>query len=210
MFITLEGIEGAGKSTIMKGLAQWLEAQGYSTFSTREPGGSKLGKRLRAMLLDCRQEPLSPTAELYLFLADRAQHISEVIRPALESGQVVLCDRYIDSTFAYQGYGRGMPLAELAAASSLASENLEPDLTLLLDLPVADGLARAGHRNRDTGTVISEGRFDSESLDFHTKVRQGYLELASQFPKRITIIDAAKTPELVLNSCIDALQKRFV
>ena len=209
MFVTLEGIEGAGKSTMLGLLSAWLENSGRPTLVTREPGGSRLGRRLRSLLLDCRQESLSPLAELYLFLADRAQHISEVIQPALEAGQVVLCDRYADSTIAYQGYGRGMPLAELREACGMAARNLPPDLTLLLDLPPHAGLARAGARNRESGTVISEGRFDAESLDFHERVRRGYLELAAQAPGRITVIDAARERDAVLHDCMAAIAARL-
>lgn len=205
MFITLEGIEGAGKSTMLALLAAWLENHGHFPLATREPGGSRLGRRLRSMLLDCRQEKLTCDAELFLFLADRAQHVAEVIRPALEAGQVVICDRYSDSTLAYQGYGRGMALPGLAVATRMASGALEPDVTFLLDLPVQTGLERAGLRNREAGTVISEGRFDAESLDFHERVRQGYLALARECPERIIVIDAARDPELILKDCADRL-----
>lgn len=192
MFITLEGIEGAGKSTLMDLLFQHLQACGNTPVTTREPGGSRLGRRLRAMLLDCRQEHLTPQAELCLFLADRAQHIAEEIQPALQAGQIVLCDRFVDSTLAYQGYGRGMDISDLSQINQIAAGALKPDLTLLLDLPPQIGLARAGQRNQAQGTVISEGRFDAESLDFHERVRNGYLELAKAEPERIHVIDASE------------------
>lgn len=207
MFVTFEGMEGAGKSTIMTMLANRLSGKGDTPVITREPGGSRLGRRLRSMLLDSRQEHISARAELCLFLADRAQHIMEVIQPALEAGQTVFCDRYIDSTIAYQGYGRGMNVDELKTISKIAAGNLEPNLTFLLDLPVQAGLFRAGERNRQEGTVISEGRFDSESRDFHERVRNGYLELARQAPKRIKIIDASRDPDKVCQDCLAAFTK---
>ncbi len=208
MFITLEGIEGAGKSTVMLALAEYIHACGEPTLVTREPGGSRMGRRLRSMLLDCRQEAPDYMAELFLFLADRAQHIAELIQPALDAGQNVLCDRYTDSTIAYQGYGRGMSLDTLKQINKLASKGVMPALTLLLDLPVQTGLSRAGARNQKEGTIISEGRFDSESVEFHEKVRNGYLQLAMEEPERITIIDATQPPDAVVSACIDAYEAR--
>lgn len=205
MFITFEGIEGAGKSTMMALLANHMRQTGDTPVMTREPGGSRLGKRLRAMLLDCRQEGLSCRAELCLFLADRAQHIAEVILPALEAGQSVFCDRFVDSTLAYQGYGRGMNIEELKSVNEAAVGPLMPGLTFLLDLPVQEGLGRAGERNRIEGTVISEGRFDSESLDFHERVRKGYLELAKMNPERIVVVNADRPPEEVFVDCVKTL-----
>lgn len=206
MFITFEGIEGAGKSTAMSMLAAHMRDRGDTPVVTREPGSGQLGRRLRSLLLDCRGESLVPEAELCLFLADRAQHIAEVIRPALDAGQAVLCDRYADSTLAYQGYGRGMSPATLRALHEFASGGLMPDLTILLDLPVATGLARAGERNRQEGTVISEGRFDAESHKFHERVRAGYLELAAAEPDRFVVINAARDPEAVFADCVTAYE----
>lgn len=207
MFITFEGIEGAGKSTMMAKVADYMHDLGDTPVVTREPGGSRLGKRLRSFLLDSRQDQLEPHAELCLFLADRAQHISEVILPAIEAGQSVLCDRYIDSTIAYQGFGRGMDVDDLKQINKIAAGRLMPELTLLLDLPVAIGIARAGERNRQAGTVVSEGRFDSESLDFHERVRRGYLQLASESPERIVVIDAYRDQNQVYQDCVETLQK---
>lgn len=161
---------------------------------TREPGGCNLGRSLRSILLDGRTRGLSSRAELFLFLADRAQHVAEIVRPALEAGQIVLCDRYTDSTLAYQGYGRGLDTEYLRRLNDAATGGLAPDLTLLLDLPVRCGLGRAGERNRIKGLVVSEGRFDSESLDFHERVRTGYRALAEEEPERFAIIDAAQPP----------------
>ena len=206
MFISFEGIEGSGKSTAQRLLAEHLQGLGYDPLLTREPGGCALGRSLRPILLDARTRGLSSRAELYLFLADRAQHVAEVIRPALEAGQTVLCDRYADSTLAYQGYGRGLDPEHLRRINDMATGGLMSDLTLLLDLPVHCGLERAGLRNREEGTVLSEGRFDAESLEFHERVRQGYRSLAAEEPERFAIIDAAQPPEDVVLQCISAVE----
>ena len=206
MFISFEGIEGSGKSTAQRLLAEHLQGLGYDPLLTREPGGCALGRSLRPILLDARTRGLSSRAELYLFLADRAQHVAEVIRPALEAGQTVLCDRYADSALAYQGYGRGLDPEHLRRINDMATGGLMPDLTLLLDLPVHCGLERAGLRNREEGTVLSEGRFDAESLEFHERVRQGYRSLAAEEPERFAIIDAAQPPEDVVLQCISAVE----
>ena len=206
MFISFEGIEGSGKSTAQRLLADHLQGLGYDPLLTREPGGCALGRSLRPILLDARTRGLSSRAELYLFLADRAQHVAEVIRPALEAGQTVLCDRYADSTLAYQGYGRGLDPEHLRRINDMATGGLMPDLTLLLDLPVHCGLERAGLRNREEGTVLSEGRFDAESLEFHERVRQGYRSLAAEEPERFAIIDAAQPPEDVVLQCLSAVE----
>ena len=198
MFVTFEGIEGAGKSTAMRGLAATLEAQGKTVVQTLEPGGCALGVTLRTVLLDARTQNLSERAELYLFLADRAQHVHEVVRPALEAGSIVLCDRFCDSTFAYQGYGRGLDLAMLRQLNEQATGGLVPDLTLLFDLPVEAGLARARSRNAAEGKARNEGRFEAEKLAFHQRVRDGFLALATAEPQRFRIIDASQGPEDVL------------
>ena len=206
MFISFEGIEGSGKSTAQRLLAEHLQGLGYDPLLTREPGGCALGRSLRPILLDARTRGLSSRAELYLFLADRAQHVAEVIRPALEAGQTVLCDRYAESPLAYPGYGRGLDPHHLRRLNDMATGGLMPDLTLLLDLPVHCGLERAGLRNREEGTVLSEGRFDAESLEFHERVRQGYRSLAAEEPERFAIIDAAQPPEDVVLQCISAVE----
>lgn len=206
MFITFEGIEGSGKSTALLLLAQELERRGFDVLRTREPGGCGLGRAIRPILLDARTRSLNMRAELYLFLADRAQHVAEVVRPALEAGQIVLCDRYTDSTLAYQGYGRGLDPEKLRRINEMATGGLAPDLTLLMDLPVGLGLERAGLRNQRQGTVLSEGRFDAESMDFHERVRQGYLALAEEEPQRIACINAEQRPEDVLLQALSAVE----
>lgn len=209
MFVTFEGIEGSGKTTALQAVAAALQERGLDPLVTREPGGCRLGRSLRSLLLDMRSGKLSGRAELYLFLADRAQHVAEVIRPALEAGQPVLCDRYVDSTLAYQGYGRGLDTDQLRHLNQMATGGLAPDLTFLLDLPVECGLMRAGIRNRREGTVVSEGRFDAESLDFHSRVRQGYRDLASQEEERFAIIDSSQPEEDVTLQCLSALEANF-
>ena len=206
MILTFEGIEGSGKSTALLLLAQELERRGFDVLRTREPGGCGLGRAIRPILLDARTRSLNMRAELYLFLADRAQHVAEVIRPALEAGQIVLCDRYTDSTLAYQGYGRGLDPEKLRRINEMATGGLAPDLTLLMDLPVGLGLERAGLRNQRQGTVLSEGRFDAESMDFHERVRQGYLALAEEEPQRIACINAEQRPEDVLLQALSAVE----
>jgi len=201
MFVTFEGMEGAGKSTALKNVEAALRAEGADVVVTREPGGSTLGQSLRALLLDCRSR-IVPDAELCLFLADRAQHVAEVIRPALAAGKVVLCDRYADSTYAYQGFARGMDPDRLRLLSDAVTGGLVPDLTLLFDVPVEVGLARAQARNKEEGTSVSEGRFDSETLKFHTAVRGGFLKLAAADPQRMRIIDATAGRGEVLQQCL--------
>ena len=209
MFLTFEGIEGSGKSTIMARMAEQLRNQGMSVRMTREPGGTAFGGELRSLLLDIRRAKCSVQAELLLFLADRAQHLQEVILPALGEGLVLLCDRYADSTLAYQGYGRGMPLDQLARLNEFASGGLWPDMTLLFDLPVELGLARAGERNREEGAEVSEGRFEAERLEFHQRVRAGYLELAAQHPARYAVVDASAPADAVLQQSLGLARARL-
>lgn len=197
MFITFEGIEGSGKGVMLRRTLEWLRAAGCNVLETREPGGSELGAALRALLLDTRNRDLAPEAELFMYLADRAQHVSAKIRPALEAGQLVVSDRYADSTIVYQGYGRGLDLEELFRLNDLAVKGLWPDLTLVLDLEVEVGLGRAIKRNRELGLDESEGRFEAESLAFHNKIRAGYQAWAARHPKRIRLIDASGSPDEV-------------
>ena len=207
MFISLEGMEGSGKSTVLKRLHAWLEAQGYEVVLTREPGGSELGKTLRALLLDAENTDITSEAELFLYLADRAQHVSQVIRPALEAGKVVLCDRYADSTVVYQGYGRGLDPNLLHSFNEVATTGLWPDVTLLLDVKPEIGLRRALSRNIEKGLSRAEGRFEAEAMDFHTRVREGYLTWAALNHKRFATIDASLTPDEVYEQVITAMQR---
>ena len=198
MFITLEGIEGSGKSTAMAGIAAWLEASGFTVTRTREPGGSRLGAPLRAILLDTANTDILPETELFLYLADRAQHVGQVIRPALAAGGVALSDRYADSTIVYQGYGRGLDPHLLHRLNDVAVAGLWPDLTFLLDLPPETGLRRALSRNQQEGRQTAEGRFEAERPDFHQRIREGYLTWAALNQSRFRIVNAFATPDTVL------------
>ena len=208
MFITVEGIEGSGKSTLIASLAERLEATGLSCLVTREPGGCRLGEDLRRILLESARR-LDDRAELFLFLADRAQHVSEVVRPALSRGEWVICDRYADSTVAYQGYGRGMNTAMLQSASDAAARGLVPELTFLLDLPAEEGLRRARLRNLTEGIEASEGRFEAEELAFHERVRTGFLKLARMEPARFAVLDARRPPQELLANALERLGISF-
>ena len=209
MFLTFEGIEGSGKSTIMERMAEQLYKQGLPVRMTREPGGTAFGKELRRLLLDIRSADFSIKAELLLFLADRAQHVQEVIMPALGDGAILLCDRYADSTIAYQGYGRGMPLDQMTRLIEFATGGLCPDMTLLFDLPVELGLARAWERNREEGSEVSEGRFEAERLEFHQRIRAGYLELAAKHPMRYAVVDASVPTDAVLQQALGLVRERL-
>lgn len=190
MFITLEGIEGAGKTTILPHLVTSLEARGATCTVTREPGGTVFGRQVRAILLDPAHSGLDPLAELLLYVADRVQHAREVIRPALDRGEVVLCDRYMDATTVYQGVARKLGRDLVAKIHGLVLGALKPDVTLLFDLPAQVGLERAW-RDFDRGERSRrESRFEREHLAFHEAVRNGYLNLARMEPQRFHVIDA--------------------
>jgi dTMP kinase len=200
-FITLEGPEGAGKTVLAATLVKALEAQGHVVLSTREPGGTRLGERLRTILLDdgsgAQPSALVPRADALLFNAARAQLVAEVIRPALARGEVVICARFTDSTLAYQGYGAGLPIDELRAMATVATGGLSADLTILLDVPPEIGLGRK--------SGLSRNRFESTfDLAFHERVRAGFLELARQEPKRFRVIDSARSIDRVAPDVIDA------
>jgi len=191
-FITFEGIEGCGKTTQIELLATFFQKIHRPYLLTREPGGSPLGRRIREILLTPHNGGIEPLAEYFLYAADRVQHLREVILPALRRGEVVLCDRYFDATMAYQGYGRGLDLKWLEAIHRWAMENVTPHLTYLLDLPVEVGLQRA--LTRMGQTALREDRFEREALDFHRRVREGYLSLARQDPQRFIVLDGMRDP----------------
>ncbi len=209
MFITLEGPEGSGKSTVLARLKDWLMEQGHGVVLTREPGGSRLGRTLRTILLDVSSKDLTGEAELFLYLADRAQHVSQIIRPALDEGMVVLCDRYADSTVVYQGYGRGLDTALLHRFNEVAVQGVWPELTLLLDVSPEIGLKRAMSRNLSEGKCNAEGRFEAESLQFHHRIRDGYLAWAAVNRKRFVVVDASRNPDEVFAQARDAVQARL-
>lgn len=189
-FITFEGIEGCGKTTQLRLLKERLAALGEKVTVTREPGGCPVADQMRAILLDAKNSAITPLAELLLYAAARAQHVQEVIVPALERGETVLCDRFTDATVAYQGHGRGLDLAVIEKLNTLATGSLQPALTVLIDCPVEVGLSRALARIEATSGAKEE-RFERESLLFHQKVRNGYLALANAFPERFVVVDGS-------------------
>lgn len=191
MFITFEGPEGSGKSTQIRLLAEYLRGRGFSVEVMREPGGTAIGDQIRHVLHDTANTAMSPTAEVLLYSASRAQLVAERIRPALAAGRIVLCDRYADSTMAYQGYGRGLDLGMLGTLTEIATGGLIPDLTLLLDLDVSDGLSRRRVRGEEMN------RLDLEAVAFHERVREGYGRLAGADPGRWVRIAADRSVEVV-------------
>lgn len=189
-FITIEGTEGVGKSTNIAFIKAWFEAKNISLLHTREPGGTPLAEEIRELLLSKRDEQVDAKSELLLMYAARAQHVSQKIKPALEQGQWVLCDRFSDASFAYQGAGRALGLDKLVALDQWVLEGFKPDLTILLDLPVEVGLSRAQER----GPI---DRFEEEKVEFFEQVRNGYLQIAQQEPERVKIVDARGSLEEV-------------
>jgi dTMP kinase len=206
MFITFEGIEGSGKTTQQRRVAEILESRGREVVVTKEPGGTPLADRIRAILLDSASV-IDPVAEVLLFAASRRQHVTEKILPAIERGAVVLCDRYTDSTLAYQGFGRLIELDRLRQLNEWATASTQPDLVLVFDLAEETGLTRARHRN--AGADADEGRFEAEDLRFHRRVREGYLSLALASPKRFAVIDASGDPESVTARTVAVLEERL-
>lgn len=191
-FITFEGPEGSGKTTQIRLLDEYLGARGYATLATREPGGTRIGNAVRSLLLDPLHAEMSPRAEALLFNAARAQHVDEIIRPALDQGRIVLCDRFADSTLAYQGYGRGQSVPGLRSLIAFATNGLHPQLTVYLDVPAEVGLQRK--------QAAEWNRMEAQALAFHRAVRQGYLTLAADEPERWLIVDATKTIDEIHNA----------
>src|ERR1700734_2980263 len=200
-FITFEGLDGTGKSTQMRKLAAALRASGHKVVETREPGGTATGEKIRKVLLDSRTSGLDPLAEMALMFASRAQHIAEVIAPALEHGHIVLCDRFTDSTEAYQGSGRKLGSAAVLELHRVLCGNLQPDLTILLDNDLVKSIGRARRRNlkaaqhaRSAGKHADENRFEQQNRAFFARVRAGYRSIAAREPRRVAVIDASGTP----------------
>ena len=202
MFITIEGVEGSGKTTQVGRLGEALAREGRRVCVTREPGGTPLGSKIRALLLEESIE-IGLRAELLLMLADRAEHVERTIRPALELGEVVLCDRFSDSTLAYQAFGRGLPLEQVRRADEEARGGLLPDLTLVLDCPVEVGLERTRRRRATAGA----DRFESEALAFHERVRQGFLALARESPERIRVLDGREPADRLANHVLSVVRQ---
>ncbi len=197
-FITFEGIEGCGKSTQAQRLAERL---GSNAVVTREPGGTAIGRAIREVLLDPANRGLAPTTELLLYFSDRAQHMAEVVRPALAQGRIVVCDRHVESSLAYQGYGRGLPLGAIRVLAELATGGLRPDAIVLFDVPVELGLARARRR-------AAQDRLEAERVEFHERVRAGYEELLAQEPERWLRVDGRGSADAVFESLWRALVRR--
>jgi dTMP kinase len=195
VFVTFEGPEGAGKSTAIATIAEKLREMGKTVLTTREPGSGPVGTRIRQILLDPTETPIHPRCELFLFLADRAQHVAMIIEPALARGEVVLCDRFADSTVVYQGHARGLDVNMLRSLNEAATGGRTPDLTLLLDVPAEIGLDR----------VTDKDRLDAEPLEFHERVRQGFLTEAARDPLRWWILDASESPDGVAEQALNAI-----
>lgn len=186
IFITFEGIEGSGKSTQIELLAEYLRGRGYEILVVREPGGTRIGDNLRDILLDPDFSNMNPSTELLLYAASRAQLVSERIKPALASGKIVLCDRFADSSIAYQGFGRNLPMDEIKQLNDWATKGLMPSLTVVLSIPTREGLGRATQNSAD--------RIEQEGIDFHQRVEKGYEQLAKEHPDRIRLVDASSSP----------------
>ena len=206
MFITFEGPEGSGKSTQIARVGAWFRELGRECVVTKEPGGTPISDRVRAILLDSAAAGMDAMTELLLYAASRRQHVVEVIRPARQRGIPVFCDRYTDATLAYQGYGRLLDLDRLQTLNQWATDGLKPDLTLLFDIDEETGLARAHARNAEM--TVDEGRFEAEDLRFHRRVREGYLTMAAAEPERFAIVDGRGTVDEVFGRTIDTLRRR--
>jgi len=205
MFITFEGIEGSGKTTQIRHALEFLKQRGKDCIVTREPGGTVIGQKIRAILLDPESSGIDPSTELLLYVADRAEHVNKVVRPALSAGKTVLCDRYFDATVVYQGYARGLDIDLLKNMHKLILNDLKPDITFLLDLSPVAGLSRAWKQIEEGERAGIETRFEKEAVAFHEKVREGYLGLARQEPERFIVIDAMNNEEQVRKDIIKVL-----
>ena len=204
MFITLEGPEGSGKTTAVEAAVKELEARGYQIVRTREPGGTPIAEQIRNVILDKENTKMDPRTEALLYAASRRQHLVEKVWPALKEGKIVICDRYLDSSLAYQGGARGLGVENILNVNMFATENTFPDLTLLFDITPEEGLKRiAANASREVN------RLDLEKLEFHHKVRNTFLELAKKYPERYVIIDASKSREEVAKATLDAILSRL-
>ena len=201
------GIEGCGKSTQAPRLARRLRQEGYDCFLTREPGGTVIGSEIRQVILSPENHRMCAETELGLYFSDRAQHLREVVWPALEAGRIVVCDRFTDSTIAYQGYGRGLSLRQIHALDQAMTGQFKPHVTLLLDLSVQEGLARARERNRESTSHSDEGRFEQEEINFHRRVRAGYAKMARKESERYITVPASGKPSDVHEALWTALKE---
>lgn len=208
IFITFEGVEGSGKTTQIELLEKALEAKGLQVIKTQEPGGTKIGAMIRKILLDSRNKEIDPMTELMLYSASRAQHIKEVIIPAVKEGKIVLCDRFSDATVAYQGYGRGLDLEGIRKLDLFLTGGMKPSITIILDLDPEKGLLRAKKRI-EKNRSLKEGRIEQEGFSFHKRVREGYLKLAEEEPDRIKVIGADLPVEEVHKRIIEVVEERL-
>ena len=206
MFITLEGIEGAGKTSQIPNIKKFLFSCGHTLISTKEPGGTFLGEKIREILLDPENKKIPPMSELLLYQADRAHHIKDVIEPAIKAGKTVICDRFTDATLAYQGFARGLDIVEIKMLNKLVTKKIVPDLTILFDLSPEIGLKRAWKQIDSGQRSNKETRFEKESILFHEKVRAGYLKILEFEPKRFRIVDASKSFDNVWNQIKSILE----
>lgn len=206
-FLTVEGIEGCGKTTQLKRLAKHLRDAGHNCVMTKEPGGTPIGDRVRAILLDPQAEGMDSLSELFLLAASRRQNVTEIVQPALEKGAVVLCDRYADASVVYQGYGRGLPLQQVLDINRWATNGITPDLTFVFDLPESVGLERARSRNT-TENLMAESRLEGEDLAFHRRVREGYLALAKEHQERFAVIEGNRSIDDVFADVLGVLRER--
>ncbi len=198
LFITFDGIEGCGKTTQIHLLKRYFTLQGYNILLTKEPGGTGIGCDIKSILLNPENHQITPGAELLLYAADRSQHMEEIIRPALEEGKIIFCDRFTDATIAYQGYARGIELKLIERLNRLATGGLKPNLTIILDCPVEVGLDRLSQRESSRWQATSfKDRLERESIDFHQRVREGYLKIAEKEPRRVKVVDAGREIEIV-------------
>ncbi len=200
IFITLEGIEGSGKSTQARLLADWLKKQGKEVVVFREPGSTAIGERIRDILLTKEFKEMTPITELFLFLASRAQLVEEKIRPQLQKGVYVILDRYIDSTIVYQGYGGGVDIGIIEKMNNIATGGLQPDITFLLDIDIPEGLNKTGFKDR----------IEEKGVDFHTKVREGYFQLAEKYPERIFIVKVKSAPDSTHKEIVKIFSHKFL
>lgn len=200
-FITFEGPDGAGKSTQIQLLNDYLKAEGWDTVLTREPGGTPIGEKIRSIILDVENREMNPIAEMLLYAAARAQHVSQLIKPALEEGKIVLCDRFVDSSIAYQGFGRELGVDMVEGVNHFALQGIVPDLTILFAIDPEKGLERGRTRHRGMD------RLEKEQMDFHKKVYEGFISLSHKYPQRIRIIDANLEIEKIHESVVSEIQR---
>jgi len=207
-FITIEGIEGSGKSTVAEELSKTLKDSGYGVILTREPGGTRVSERIRELLLNPEYKELAPLSELFLYLSARAQLVTEVIGPSLKRGMIVVCDRFMDASVAYQGWARGLGEELVEELNSIAVSGVVPDMTFLLDLPVIEGFKR-GPLRRESGGVSKRDRLELEKREFHERVREGYLRIARRHTSRVVVVDATMKLEEVMSVVYDTLAEKL-